>query len=169
MEQHQENKLEFKDKLINFYNLNKVKILVFFGVLVLVFFSYSILKYKNEKNNDLIAEQYIKAGLYLSSNKKNEAKAILEKIITKKNRFYSILALNTIIEKNLISDKGKVLGYFTLVEKKINSKEQIELLTFKKALYLTKMGDFNEAEKLLIKLKNESPQYKFLAEELLIK
>lgn len=169
MEQNQENKLEFKDKFINYYNLNKIKISIFFGLLIFIFFSYSLFKYNKEKKNDLISERYIKAGLYLASNKTDEAKIILEEIISNKNKFYSILALNTVIEKNLINDKKKVLDYFSLVEKKINSKEQKELLVFKKVLYLTKMNDLNEAEKLLNKLQDESSQFKLLAEELLIK
>ena len=169
MEQNQENKLEFKDKFINYYNLNKIKISIFFGLLIFIFFSYSLFKYNKEKKNDLISERYIKAGLYLASNKTDEAKIILEEIISNKNKFYSILALNTVIEKNLIKDKKQVLDYFSLVEKKINSKEQKELLVFKKVLYLTKMNDLNEAEKLLNKLQGESSQFKLLAEELLIK
>ena len=169
MEQNQENKLELKDKLINYYNLNKIKISIFFGVLVLVFFSYSFLIYNNDKKNNLIAEKYIKAGLYLTSDKKDEAKIILKEIISDKNKFYSILALNTLIEKDLITDKKEVLDYFYFVEKKIKSKEQKDLLNLKKALFLTKMNDLNAAEKLLNKLKDESSQFKFLAEEILAK
>ena len=53
---------------------------------------------------------------YLNSNKNNEAKNILEEIVLSENKFYSILALNSIIEKTLIEDKNKILNYFKILE-----------------------------------------------------
>ena len=62
-----------------------------------------------KKKNEIISEKYIQAGLYLSSNEMKNAKKIYEEIIESKNKFYSILALNTILEKNLESnDKEKI-------------------------------------------------------------
>ena len=53
------------------------------------------------KKNDLISEKYIKAGIFLSTNNNKESLQLFEDIILSKNNFYSILALNTILEKNL--------------------------------------------------------------------
>ena len=47
----------------------------------------------------------MKAEIYLTSNKPENAKELYEEIILSKNRFYSILALNKVIE-TLISDKN---------------------------------------------------------------
>ena len=60
-----------------------------------------------------------------------------------------MLALNIIIEKNLISDQNKILNYFNYIEKQIKSKEQLDLIAFKKALYLLKNNNPKEANKLL--------------------
>ena len=70
----------------------------------------------NEKKNKLIAEKYIQAGLYLTSENEENAILLLEEIIQSKNNFYSILALNIIVEKNLIKRQNKVLEYFKILE-----------------------------------------------------
>ena len=44
-------------------------------------------------------------------------------IILSKNSFYGILALNLILEKNLISDKNQILNYFEILIKNRQSKE----------------------------------------------
>ena len=41
----------------------------------------------------------------------------MKKLLNSKNKFYSILALNTILEKNLEKDKEKNFNYFDLLEK----------------------------------------------------
>ena len=52
--------------------------------------------------------------------KKKKLKNIYEEIILSKNKFYSLLALNTILEKNLINDKKKYLDYFEIIRKNKN-------------------------------------------------
>ena len=81
--------------------------------------------------NILISERYIEAGLYLASNNQENAKKIYEEIILSKNTFYSVLALNTIIEKDLIKNKERILEYFN-VEKSVSSKDQKDLIILKK-------------------------------------
>ena len=70
----------------------------------------------------------------LASGNKTESVNIYEKIILSKNKFYSLLALNTILEKNLISDTDKILNYFFLVEEKLNLKS-IKICYYLKKLY----------------------------------
>ena len=168
MEQSLENKSVFKNKLINFYNLNKFKIYTFIIILVLTLISFIFLKNYNEKNNILLAEKYIEAGLNLTSEDKEVAKKIYQEIILSKNKFYSILALNTIIEKNLINDKKKILEYFNLLEKSAHSENQKDLIILKKALYLMKNSEVQESENLLKELVNKDSHIRKLAEELLL-
>lgn len=168
MEQSLENKSVFKNKLINFYNLNKFKIYTFIIILVLTLISFIFLKNYNEKNNILLAEKYIEAGLNLTSEDKEVAKKIYQEIILSKNKFYSILALNSIIEKNLISDKEKILEYFNLLEKSAHSENQKDLIILKKALYLMKNSEVQESENLLKELVNKDSHIRKLAEELLL-
>ena len=75
--------------------------------------------------------------------------------------------MNTILEKNLINDKEKVLKYFEELEKLKLSKEQNDLLNFKKALYLIKFGDKKKAEKILNDLINSKSNLKSLSIEII--
>ena len=86
-----------------------------------------------------------------------------------KNKFYSVLALNSILEKNLITDKKKILNYFGIVEKVIENKDQLELIKFKKALYLIKNSETDKGNKLIKSLIEKDSKYKKLFEELLVK
>ena len=72
MDQSLENKPEFKNRLINFYNLNKVKILIFLVILLLSISSTIFIKHNNNKKNILIAEKYIEAGLLIASEKRED-------------------------------------------------------------------------------------------------
>ena len=140
MEQNINNKIELRDKLISFFNTNKLKIYTSIIIFIIIAITAIFLKINNDKKTSFIAEQYIKAGLYLSSNKKEEAINMYEEIILSKNKFYSVLALNNILEKNLVSDKSKILNFFKSVEELNLSEEQTDLIVFKKALYLNKSG-----------------------------
>ena len=166
MEQNIETKLDLKDKFINFYNSNKLKILIFSIILSIALIMVMSFKYFNKKQNIMIGEKYIKAGLYLSSNKKENAKEIYEEIILSKNKFYSILALNTIIEKDLITNKEKILKYFNIIEKSTSTKDQKDLIALKKAIYLIKELKIKEGNDLLNKLISDNSILKPIAEEL---
>ena len=168
MEQNVDKKIEFKSKIISFYNNNKVLVYSFIFILTLILiFSIILINNKNQQNK-IIAEKYIEAGIYLASDKKEQSINIFEEIILSNNKFYSVLALNTILEKNLVSDKDKILEYFKLVEKNV-SKEQKDLVVFKKALYLMKAEDVDKGNTLLKTLIDNDSPLKSLAEEVVIK
>jgi len=169
MERNPESKLEFKEKLKDFYYKNKGKI--FFSILVLLIFLISVIfiKYNDERKKKFVSEKYIQAGLYLVSDKKENAKKLYEEIILNEDNFYSILALNIIIEKNLISDENKILEYFNLLEKSNLTSENIDLLNLKKSLYLINNSNIEMGENLLKSLKNKDTSLKPIIEEILKK
>ena len=169
MEDNLEQKLDFKKKLINFYNLNKFKVFTFLIIITIATILFLLLKINNQKKNIEISERYVEAGIYLSSNKLEEAKNIYEEIILSKNSFYSILALNNLIEKDLIEDKDKILYYFKILEKNISKKENKDLILFKKALFLINTLDSERGNDLLKDLINENSSLKNIAEELIQK
>tara|TARA_Y100001958_G_C20797356_1_gene262199 strand:- start:41 stop:550 length:510 start_codon:yes stop_codon:yes gene_type:complete len=169
MEQNVQDKIDLKQKILTFYNYNKKKIYFFILILFIIIISIIFYKYNSEQKNILIAEKYIQAGIQLSSNKNDDAKKLFEEIILSKNEFYSILSLNTIIEKNLINDKNKILKYFTILEKSITSKEQVDLIIFKKALYLIKVSDIQKGKNLLKQLVDKNSNLKSIAQEILNK
>ncbi len=156
MDNSLENNTKFKEKLILFYNNNKYKIYLFMFVLLISIISIIAFNILKKKENNLMAEKYVQAGLYLASNNNKEAKNLYEEIINSKNKFYSILALNLIIEKNLITDQKKILDYFQLLEKINYSKDKIDLIKLKKALYLIKFGDKNSGNNILKNLVKEN-------------
>ena len=139
MDQNLDKKIEYKNKLISLLRENKLKIVIFFGLIILLAVILALFQINNKNKNSLISEKYIQAGLYLSSNEVENSKKIYEEIILSKNKFYSILALNTILDKNLESDEDKVLNYFDILEKVKISDQQRDIMKFKKILYLIKI------------------------------
>ena len=169
MDQNLERKQELKNKIINFYNLNKVKVFLLILILIIGVISTIFLKINNERKNVLISDKYIQAGLYLSSNNDKKAKILFEEIVLSKNEFYSILAFNKILEKNLVSDKKQILKYFSIIEKSITTLDNKDLIVFKKALYSIKFFDNKTGEDLFRDLINKDSILKPLAEEILKK
>tara|TARA_Y200000002_G_scaffold366175_1_gene356850 strand:+ start:346 stop:852 length:507 start_codon:yes stop_codon:yes gene_type:complete len=167
MEQNLEKKIDFKSKLINFYKFNKVKISIFICVVVIIIISITASVYHKEKKNILISEKYVQAGIYLASDKKKKAKILLEEIVSSKNEFYSLLAFNILLEKNLISDEEKILEYFDILENIISSKENADLLSLKKSLYFMKISDFKKGKNLLKNLIDKNSNLKSIAQELI--
>ena len=166
MEQNTESKLEFKDKLTYFYNHYKLKIYIFISVLIAAIIFGTFLFYKNVKKNIFISEKYIEAGLHLSSDNKNDAIVLYEEIIFSKNKFYSVLALNNILENNLEEDSQEILKLFKTLEKINISKEQKNLVKLKKALYLKKISKNVEGNKLLKEIIADNSIWKNTAIEL---
>tara|TARA_Y100001958_G_C21065248_1_gene426731 strand:- start:307 stop:816 length:510 start_codon:yes stop_codon:yes gene_type:complete len=162
-------KIELKDKLINFYNSNKVKIYIFFIIVIMVSVLIIFLKVKLEKKNEKIAENYVRAGILLNSGNKEDSLDIYENIIISKNKFYSVLALNTILEKNLTIDEKKINGFFETVEEALETSDQKDLLRFKKALYLLKNGENSKGNEILKSLIDKNSLFKSLSEEVITK
>ena len=163
------NKTELKDLIHLFYSKNNSYVFIFFTltfILLILFISINI--YQKNKN-EIISEKFIKAGIYLSSKQETNAYKIYKEIILSKNKFYSILALNTIIEKNLETDKSEILTYFNILENLKIPKDQKDIIYFKKALYLLKILDIKEGNKLLSEIINSGSKLKPLAQDILNK
>tara|TARA_Y200000002_G_scaffold205988_1_gene169922 strand:+ start:1562 stop:2071 length:510 start_codon:yes stop_codon:yes gene_type:complete len=169
MEQSLDKKIELKDKIASFYKRNKYKIFLLITILIISLVSFAMLDIHKIKKNREIAEKYIQAGISLSSGKKETAKKFYEDIILSENKFYSVLSLNTIIEKNLISDKVKILKYFEILENMDLAEDQLDLITLKKSLYLLKSSDAEKANNILKKLQNKNSNLKLIIDEIIVK
>ena len=167
MDQSIDKKIDFKDRLFSFYNNNKIKIYSILIILFISLVSFFFIKQNEKKKNNLAAERYIKAVSYLSSDSNEEAKKILEDIIFSKNKFYSIFALNLIIEKNLVLDEQKILEYFSVLEKIKIPEDKKDLIIIKKALYFLKASKNDNGNKLLKEVINKNSKFKSLAEEIM--
>ena len=165
-----ENLDKSKDSLkkINlFFQKNKFRILLFVFFIILTLALAVFYNSKVKKNNILISEKYIKAGLLLSENQKENAKNYYEEIVLSESKFYSLLALNTLLEKDLINDKEKVIKYFAKLESLNFSKDLNDLILIKKALYLIKIKEDKSGKNILNKLINDGSNLKSLAQDLI--
>jgi len=156
-----------KEKFIFFIKKNKRKIIYFFIALLIILGVIFFLNLNKKKQQILISEKYIQSGIFLSQKEVNKAKFLLEEIILSKDKFYSLLALNTILEKKLVTDKDKILGYFLLIENLNLSDEQIDILKLKKALYLINENEVEEGEKLIKNLIENNSTLKEIAEDII--
>lgn len=167
MEQEIDKNFENKNKFFSILKENKIKLISILFIALALSSSFIFYKMNDHKKNILISEKYIQAGLLLTANENEKSKKLLEDIILSKHKFYSVLALNTILEKNLEKDENKVLNYFEVVKNLSLRQEQRDLVILKKALFLIKISKIDEGKKLLKKLIEGKSKFKSLSEEIL--
>ena len=167
MDQDIDKNLEFTNKLKLFFIKQKIKIILIFFTFVLISIIFLAMKIFQERENISISEKFIKANIYLSSENKDKSKELYEEIIKSKNKFYSILALNTILEKGLENNEDVIINYFDTLKDLSIPSEQKDLLIFKKALYLIQISKTEEGEGLLRKLSNSDSYLKNISDQIL--
>ena len=64
-------------------------------------------------------------------------------------------------------DKNKILNYFDLLETSISSKENADLIRFKKALFLIKKSDRKKGKQILEELINKDSSLKIISQEII--
>ena len=154
------------EKIEIFVRKNK-NILLIISTLILFFsIGISYFNYYQKSKNAKVSEKFVQAGIYLSLNKQEESKKIYKEIIKGKNKFYSLLALNSIIDNDLEQNNEEVLELFNIVENTKIKKEQKNLVKLKKALYLIKISKDNEGEKLLNEIISDNSIWKETASEI---
>ena len=169
MEQNVDKNIYPKDRVISFFKRNRNKLIILVGIVILLAIYLIVSDIYKKKETNSISEKYIQVGLLLSSNENEKSKILLEEIILSKNKFYSILALNILLENNLENDKKKILNYFQIVEKSNKLKSYKDLIVFKKALYLIKNSEIEKGEKILNDLIDSDSSLKLIAAEILSK
>ena len=167
MDQNLEKKIDFKEKILFFFKQNQFKLIILFFLILFIGISLIFFKINSEKNDNLISEQFIQAGINLELNNTELSKKIYNEIILKKNKFYSVLALNIILEKKLETNENIILNYFKIIENLKLSKEKKDLIDLKKALFLIEKSKFNDANKILNKLIENDSKLKTIAQEIL--
>ena len=149
MENEITNKSNLIERISNIVKKKKKLLLSILFIIIAILSAMIFLNYYQDNQNEKISEKYIKAGIYLSSKDKEKSKSIYKEIIFSKNKFYSILALNNIIENDLEENHDEVLKFFEIVEKINITPEQRNLVKLKKALYFKKISRDTEGNKLL--------------------
>ena len=165
-----ENEIIDKNNLIEkSVNILKKKKKLLFSILFIIIAILSViifLNYYQNNQNEKISEQYIKAGIHLSSKDNEKSKLIYKEIIFSKNKFYSILALNNIIENNLEENSDEILKLFEIIENINITTEQRNLVKLKKALYFKKISRDTEGNKLLEEIIADNSIWKEAAMEI---
>ena len=167
MENKTENNISLFKKTISFFDKNKFFLIAIFAMLIIFLSGLTYYNYHQINKNKIISEKFVKAGIYLTSKNKKKSKDIYLEIISSKNEFYSILALNQIIEDKLIENSDQILDLFTNIENVIREKSQKNLLNFKKSLYLIKIGRAEEGNKILSEIISNNSMWKDTALEVL--
>ena len=167
MDQSSINKNDFKVNLTSYLKGNKLKIIFFFFLLFIILLTLFACIYRKKKIIIFLSEKHIKASLFLSEGKMDQARILYEEIINNNDKFYSLLALNSILEKNLVNDKKLILDYFSKLENKNYPKETLDLIYLKKALYLIKIKDNEQGKKILNQLINQDSNLKDVAQEII--
>ncbi len=80
-----------------------------------------------------------------------------------------MLALNLILEKELITNNSQILKYFDILSKNNQSEENRDIIIFKKALFLIKNSDAKKGNELLNELIKNNSNLKSLSEEIVLK
>ena len=167
MNQDLDNKINLKYKILSLIRENKIKISFLATAILIAFFIFIYLVENNKRENIALSEKYIKAGLNLSNEKTEQAKKDYEEIILGNNKFYALLAFNTILEKNMITDEKKILEYFSQLEKNSYSNEIKDLILLKKSLFLFKSEKYEAGTELLNNLIEKDSKLKSLSQEIL--
>ena len=125
-------------------------------ILLLVF--YSEIKFKNQiklgnKYNEIVLS-------YEKTNNQNPEEELID-IIQKKDPTYSPLALNFIIDNEIVNDKIKVNELFDIIIEKTNIENEIKnLIIYKKALYNSDNINENDLINILNPILNSESVWK---------
>jgi len=150
-----------KSKLKKFYEKNKIFIFSFIFILIFALGSFSFYLENKEKKRILLSENYLQAKIYLEDGNKNKAIDILKEVIFANDPTYSTLCLFLIMNQNLITDYRELLALFDhLLEKNKFSKEERNLLIYKKALLNSNFVDESEMLKSIKPLLNTETFWK---------
>ena len=150
-----------REKFKNFIIKNK-KILVMsvssIIIIILLLVFYSEIKFKNQiklgnKYNEIVLS-------YEKKNNQNTEEKLID-IIKKKDPTYSPLALNFIIDNEIVNDKIKVNELFDIIIEKTDIENEIKnLIIYKKALYNSDNINENDLINILNPILNSESVWK---------
>jgi len=147
-----------KSKIEKFYNKNKILIYSSIFVFILSLGSFSFYLENKESKKILSSDNYMKARIYISNGKRNEATNILKEVIFNNDSTYSVLCLFLIINENLLTNHNDLMPLFNHILDNNKLPSELEhLLIYKKILLksdLIKETEMLESLKPLLSDKN---------------
>ncbi len=156
------------EKIKNFLILNKKKILVILSSLLFLIVSFFIFKEYKKNQLNKISDFYNTTIIEYSEENKDKTKKSLVYLIKEKDKTYSLLSLNFIIDNDLISDKKEINYLFDIIIDEIKlEKELMNLVIYKKALFNANSADENRMLNILNPLLNSETIWKSEAQYLM--
>ena len=153
-----------KENIKNFFNNNKKILIIFLITIIVLIFGYFFQDELNKRSKIKLANNYNLAVINYEEGNKIKAIDEFKKIINKKDKTYSPLALYFLIDNNLINDQNNINKYFNvLIDETSLEKEIKNLLIYKKALYNSDFLDENELIKILNPITNSESIWKVQA------
>jgi len=117
---HNEIEQTKKEKLLKFYNSNKI--LIFSSLSLVLVLGILIIFYleSQDKKREIVAQNYVSAKIFIEKNDKTKAKNILKEIVFSDNSIYSSLSFFLLLKENLISDEKEKSELFEHIIKNNN-------------------------------------------------
>ena len=166
MENKIDNSVNYINKFKNIYNKRKKTFLLILVLAIIALIGLNIVNIYKINSNKKIAEKYIQAGLLLASKNNVKAKTLYREIIYSKNKFYSQLSLNTMIENKLEKNENEVLKLFEAVQQINLKREEKNLIKLKKALFLIKISKDIKGKQLLKEIVEDNSTWSSIALEI---
>ena len=149
------------EKIRNFLNQNKKKIIFLLFTLIIMVISFYAYKIYEDKKRKLLSIQYNSAVIAYDKDGSVNIIPSLKKIIEEKDSTYSPLALYFIIDKKLIESQNDVNKLFDILIKETSLEAEIKnLIIYKKALYNADYKNENEFLDMIKPLINSESVWK---------
>ena len=138
-----------KEKFKNFILNNKKILIGLFSITILATISIFIFLELKTKNQLKIASKYNEITQLYGNNNDKKISEDLINIINEKDKTYSPLALNFLIDNKIINNRDQINSFFDLIINEIKLENEIKnLIIYKKALY----NSDSSSEKDLLKI-----------------
>ena len=149
------------EKIKNFFINNKKILVISLLAFLLIVFGFFIFNEINNNRKIKIADEYNLATInYISGNKENVKKDLI-KIISKKDKTYSLLSLYFLIDNKIIEENKEINDLFDIVINKINLDTEIKnLLIYKKAIFNSDFASENDLLKIIKPIINNNSIWK---------
>ena len=150
-----------KEKFKNFILNNKKILIGLFSITILATISIFIFLELKTKNQLKIASKYNEITQLYGNNNDKKISEDLINIINEKDKTYSPLALNFLIDNKIIDNRDQINSFFDLIINEIKLENEIKnLIIYKKALYNSDSSSENNLLKILKPILNSESIWK---------
>ena len=163
MSEFKEDSIENKNKFLDIIKKYKKILFLIVGVIFLTIILFLTIDNIYEKKNKSLSELFNQANILITKDKKIEASKIYEKIVFERNKFYSPISLNSIIENDLTTNSSIDEMFVELLKIRGLNYEEKNLIKLKRGIYFSGQNNENELLKTLNPLINENSIWKTLA------